>query len=144
MRANRKTRTYLLGLAAILTCATATAQDVIIVTYKGVSVSQISASQLRDIFTGSRSRFEDGTRANPVVLKGGPAHEVFLHKHIGDAPDEFRMRWRKAVFIGQGSMPKEFTSEAALLDYVAVTPGAIGYVSRVSSEDSVKVLVVFP
>jgi ABC-type phosphate transport system substrate-binding protein len=143
MRANRKTRAYLLGLAAILTCATARAQDVIIVTCKDTTVSQITASQLRDIFTGTRSRFDDGTRAIPVVLKGGPAHEVFLRKHIGEAPDEFRTRWRKAVFIGQGSMPKEFTSEAALLDYIAVTPGAIGYVSRVG-QDSVKVLTVSP
>ena len=52
------------------------------------------------------------------------------------------MRWRKAVFTGQGAMLKELSSESALLDYVAATPGAIGYVSRVSSPDSVKVLTV--
>jgi ABC-type phosphate transport system substrate-binding protein len=143
MRANHKTRAYLLGLAAILTCATARAQDVFIVTCKDTTVSQITASQLRDIFTGTRSRFDDGTRAIPVLLKGGPAHEVFLNKHVGDSPEEFRSRWRKAVFTGQGSMLKEFASEAALLDYIAVTPGAIGYVSR-ASQDSVKVLTVSP
>jgi hypothetical protein len=51
-----------------------------------------------------------------VTLKGGPVNEVFLHHHIRDNPEEFRTRWRKAVFTGQGSMPKEFGSEAALLD----------------------------
>jgi hypothetical protein len=39
-------------------------------------------------------------------------------------------------------MLKEFGTEAALLDYVAATPGAIGYVSRVPDSDSVKVLTV--
>ena len=46
------------------------------------------------------------------------------------------------MFTGQGSMPKEFGSEADLLDYVEATPGAIGYVSRVNEKNSVKVLRV--
>jgi hypothetical protein len=39
-------------------------------------------------------------------------------------------------------MPKEFNSEGALLEYVAQTPGAIGYVSRVSEGGSVTVRVL--
>jgi len=114
-----------------------------VVANKGMSASQISSSELRDIFTGVRSRLGDGTRAVPVILKGGPAHEVFLNNYIGESPDEFRTRWRKAVFTGQGAMLKEFASEAALLDYVAATPNSLGYVSRVSREDGVKVLTVW-
>jgi ABC-type phosphate transport system substrate-binding protein len=156
MRTANKTRAYILGLGVMLSCIAARAQqaviigntgiDVVVVVNKGVAISEISSAELRDIFTGARSRFDDGTRAIPVVLKGGPAHEVFLHKHVGEEPDEFRSRWRKAVFTGQGSMPKEFTSESALLEYVAQTPGAIGYVSRVNEGGSphVKVLNVSP
>lgn len=143
MTTTRKTRAYLLGLALILAAAATRAQDVVIVANRGVSISQISSMQLRDIFTGVRSRLDDGSRAIPVLLKGGPAHEVFLRNHVGDNPEEFRTRWRKAVFTGQGSMPREFASESALLDYVAATPGAIGYVSRVSNPSDVKVLIVF-
>jgi hypothetical protein len=40
-------------------------------------------------------------------------------------------------------MPKEFASESDLLAYVAATRGAIGYVSRVSNDSDVKVLIVF-
>jgi len=154
MRAASILRTRFLGLNVILACALTQGQqgmlittneiDVLIVVNKGAAVSKISAAQLRDIFTGATSRLDDGTRAVPVLLKGGPAHEVFLRKHVGEQPEEFRTRWRKAVFTGQGSMPKEFDSEAALLEYVARTPGAIGYVSRVSGDGSVKVLAVLP
>jgi hypothetical protein len=155
MRTANKTRAYILGLSVMLSCIVARAQqaviigrdiDVLVVANKGVAVSAISPAELRDIFTGIRSRFDDGTRAIPVLLKGGAAHEVFLHKHVGEEPDEFRSRWRKAVFTGQGSMPKEFNSEGALLEYVAQTPGAIGYVSRVNESGSphVKVLNVSP
>ena len=141
MRRIAKASAYILGLGVILTSTAASAQDVVIVANRSI-VSRITSSQLRDVFTGARSRLSDGTLAIPVVLKGGPAHEVFLRNHLGQGPLEFRTLWRKAVFTGQGSMPKEFDSEAALLDYVAVTPGAIGYVSRVRATDDVQVLTV--
>jgi hypothetical protein len=139
-----KARAYVLGFGLVFVCATARAQDVVIVAYGKTTVSYISAPQLRDIFTGVRSRFADGTRAMPVMLKGGPVHEVFLAKHVGEAAQDFRALWRKAVFTGEGSMPKEFDSEADLLHYVSITPGAIGYVSRVRDGDAVKVLTVLP
>ena len=144
MRATSRVCASLLGLAAIFACASARAQDVVIVANKNVTLDTISAAQLREIFTGVRSRLSDGTRVVPVLLKGGPAHEVFLRKHVGENPEEFRTRWRKAVFTGQGAMPKEFDSEGALLDYVAKYPGAIGYVSRVDAAGKIRVLNIFP
>ena len=142
MRPLNRTLWYLLALSLFFARVSAAAQDVIIVANRQVSISTISEAQLHDIFTGARTRFGDGTRVLPVLLKGGPAHEVFVHRHLGETTDEFRVRWRKAVFTGQGSMPKECPTEAALLEYVAATPGAIGYVSRVPDRDMVKVLKV--
>ena len=135
-------RLPLLGLAMLLYSGVMRSQDVMIVVCKTSSVSQITEAQLHDIFVGSRSRFSDGTRAIPVLLKGGPVHEVFLRRHVGDTPDEYRVRWRKAVFTGQGSMPKEFASEAAMLEFISVTPGAIGYVSRIPDPGAVKVVAI--
>jgi hypothetical protein len=37
-------------------------------------------------------------------------------------------------------MPKAFDSESDLIKYVASTPGALGYVSRISTHDDVKSL----
>jgi ABC-type phosphate transport system substrate-binding protein len=140
MRSKRTTRGSI--LLVLFGCAALWAQDVTIIANKGVAASQITEAQLHDIFTGARSRFADGSRAIPVVLKGGPVHEVFLKNHVSDSPDEFRTRWRKMVFTGEGAMVKEFGSEAALLEYVAATPGAIGYVSRLPDGSAVKVLQV--
>jgi hypothetical protein len=67
------------GMAIILFSTLLRAQDVLIVVNRVSSVSQITEAQMRDIFTGTRSRFDDGSRAIPVTLKGGPVHEVFLH-----------------------------------------------------------------
>jgi hypothetical protein len=80
----------------------------------------------------------------PVTLKGGPVHEVFLRNYVGEDPEEFRSQWRKVVFTGEGAMPKAFDSESALIEYVADTPGAVGYVSRISSQGGVRILVPVP
>ncbi len=109
---------------------------------KGVRISEITDADLRAIFTGEKTRFADGSHAVPVTLKGGAVHEVFLRNHLNESPDEFRVHWRKAVFTGQGAMPKTFASESALLEYVAATPGALGYVSRTSPQDNVKSITV--
>ena len=135
-------RMNFLWAALALACTGAQAQDVMIVANRESSVSQVTADELREIFTGVRSKFHNGKRALPVVLKGGPAHEVFLRNYIGEDADEFRTGWRKAAFTGQGAMPREFASEAALLVYVAATPGAVGYVSRVSEKDEVMPVIV--
>jgi hypothetical protein len=112
-----------------------------LVANEGVRISEITNADLRAIFMGTKTRFADGSHAVPVTLKGGPAHEVFLKNHVSETPEEFRSQWRKVVFTGQGAMPKAFDSESALLDYVAATPGTVGYVSRIPSQEGVKSLV---
>src|SRR6202162_2186049 len=135
-----KTR-WLILLMAFIPCASAAwAQDVILVANKNVHITEIKNSDLRAIFRGEKTRFADGSHAVPVTLKGGPAHEVFLKNHVGEGPEEFRSQWRKVVFTGQGAMPKAFDSASALIEYVAATPGAVGYVSRISLQNRVKLL----
>ena len=135
-----KTRCLILLLGSLSAWSAARAQDVVLVANKKVQISEITDSDLRAIFTGKKTRFADGSHAVPVTLKGGAAHEVFLKNHLGEGPEEFRAQWRKLVFTGQGAMPISFNSESELLEYVAVTPGAVGYASRVSDRDQVKSL----
>jgi hypothetical protein len=135
-----KARCLILLLGSLGSWSAARAQDVVLVVNKSVQISEISNADLRAIFMGTRTRFADGSHAVPVTLKGGPAHEVFLKNHVGEGPEEFRSQWRKVVFTGQGAMPKAFDSESALIEYVADTPGAVGYVSRISSQNRVKLL----
>ena len=142
MRAMSTIRWFVLLLGLFGCCSAAQAQDVLLVVSNNSQISEISASDVRAIFTGTKTRFADGSHATPVTLKGGPAQEVFLRNYVGERPDEFRAQWRKAVFTGQGAMPRAFDSEAALIEFVAATPGALGYVSHISPNDKVKLLPI--
>src|SRR6202161_3612260 len=133
-----KARFLILLLASLGSWSAARAQDVVLVANKSVKISEITYADLRAIFLGTKTRFADGSHAVPVTLKGGAVHEVFLKNYVGEGPEEFRSQWRKLVFTGQGAMPRAFDSESALIEYVAATPGAVGYASRISLQDQVK------
>ena len=132
----------LLVLLSVWMLGTAVAGELAIVANKSVKASEISADDLRDVFNGRKANLSDGTRVTPVTLKQGAAHAAFLRDLAGKNDAAFRATWRSLVFSGQAAMPKAFDSEAALLDYVAATPGTIGYVSKGTQNDGVKHLAV--
>ena len=72
----------------------------------------------------------------------GAVHETFCKDYIGKTPQQFDSYWKKLTFTGQGTPPKKMESDAAMIDYVAKTKGAIGYVSAGAATEGVKVLQV--
>ncbi len=132
----------LLSVALFFLLGVSAGQAQVIIANSNVKISAISKADLKEIFIGASSNFSDGTRAVPVTLKDGAAHEAFLRSYIGKSEAAFRASWRSIVFAGQGTMPRAFESESALIDYVASAPGAIGYVTAPVSREKVKTLSV--
>lgn len=137
----KKSILFSLFFCLFLGCGITKAQDVVVVANKSVKASEVSGDEIRDVFSGDKSSFKDGSHVVPVTLKSGPAHEAFLKKFLGKSDSAFRAAWRSLVFTGQGTMPKTFDTETALLEYVAATPGAVGYVAK-DPGDAVKKLSV--
>jgi len=138
----KKTHLAFLISALVLCCTFAKAQDVVVVANSGVKAGEVSSDDVRDVFTGAKSSLKDGSRVTPVTLKNGAGHDAFLKRYVGKSDSAFRAGWRSLVFTGQAAMPKTFDSESALVEYVASTPGAIGYVSKDTDHEKVKTLAV--
>jgi ABC-type phosphate transport system substrate-binding protein len=132
---------FLLVAASSLIPPLARAQVIVIANAK-VKVAAISRSELRDVFTGATTSLKDGTQIAPVLLKQGTTHDSFLSSYLGKNDGTLRMVWRNLVFSGQANMPKSMESEAALVEYVAHTSGAIGYISKTTPHDDVKILAI--
>ena len=137
-----KKRVLLLLLSAVVAifCRTAQAQ-VIIIANPSVKATEVSASDLRDIFDGASTSLK-GSAAVPVLLKQGAAHDEFLARYIGKSDSAFRASWRSMIFSGQGAMPWTLDSESAVIEYVEHTPGAIAYISKSTPHAGVKTLTV--
>jgi len=119
-----------------------TAPSVVVVANVSVTGSAISQDELQEVFLGTRHSLANGSRVIPVLLKSGSAHELFLKSYLGKSIEGFRTWWLRYVFTGQGLLPKTFASEAELIDYVARTKGAVGYVTPASVRGNVKCLAV--
>ena len=131
----------LFGSLIPLLCTHAHAQLVVIAN-SNVAATSVSRAELRDVFTGASSSLSGGAQVTPVLLKQGEVHDEFLSLYIGKSDSAFRAGWRSVLFSGQGIMPKSLDSDAAVVEYVAHTPGAIGYIGKTTSHDGVKILAV--
>lgn len=116
--------------------------QVAVIANPSVRESTVSKAEVSDVFTGAASSLKNGSRVTPVLLKSGVVNAEFLNEFVGKSDAAFRASWRALVFSGQGAMPKSIDSEAAIVDYVATTPGAIGYISKSTPHDRVKTLTV--
>jgi ABC-type phosphate transport system substrate-binding protein len=132
---------FLLAAVSSIFAVHAQAQAIIIAN-PSVKSADVSKNDLRDVFTGAASSLKDGSKVTPVLLKSGGVHDEFLSEFIGKNDTAFRASWRSLVFSGQASMPKSLDSEAAIVDYVAHNPGAIGYIGKATPHEGVKVLAV--
>lgn len=138
---NKRIVALLFGLLIPVLCTRADAQVVVIVN-PGVAATSVSKAELRDVFTGASSSLKGGVQVTPVLLKQGAVNDEFLRLYIGKSDTGFRAGWRSILFSGQGVIPKTLDSEAAVVEYVAHTPGAIGYIGSSTPHEGVKILGV--
>jgi len=127
--------------AGILSVTVAHAQ-VIVIANPAIKTSDVSKADLHEVFSGSASSFKEGGHVTPILLKSGTANDEFLAAYIGKSDSAFRASWRSLVFSGQATMPKTLDTDAAVVDYVAHTPGAVAYISKSAPHEGVKVLAV--
>jgi hypothetical protein len=130
--------TALLGLAA---ASPAAAAEFKLVANPSVKASKISTDDLKSVFLATKTALPDGSQVEPVLVKTGAAHEAFL-KDLGKTDSALSTYYRSLVFTGKGLMPKICASEAEVIDYVAKTKGAIGYVSAGANAPGTKTLDV--
>ena len=69
-------------------------------------------------------------------------HQQFSKGILNVFPYQLRSAWDRLVFSGIGQAPVKVSSIEEMLDKVANTPGAIGYLWRTNVDDSVNVLQV--
>ena len=129
----------LLGAASIF--AVRAQAQVIVIANPSVRATEVSKSDLKDVFTGASTSL-GGANVVPILLKGGTTHEAFLQAYIGKNDTAYRAGWRSLVFSGQASMPKSLDTDAAVVEFVAHNAGAVGYIGKATPHEGVKVLVV--
>jgi ABC-type phosphate transport system substrate-binding protein len=128
--------------AALCLGAVVRAEDGVFVVNRDTKVTSLSAENARNILLGNSVRFDDGTAVRLVVQTAGPVHEEIIRDFTRRSTDQFEKYWKKQVFTGKGIMPTQCASDAEVIDYVARTPGAFGYVAKSSVTNAVAEVVI--
>jgi hypothetical protein len=133
---------FVAAAALLFATVSVRAADVKIIANDSVQASSVSADDLKRVFLLTRNSLEDGSHAEPVLLKGGAAHEAFLREYLGKTDSALQTYYRSLVFTGKASMPKTVGSDAEVVAFVLKTKGAIGYVSGSAIAPGTKTLDV--
>jgi hypothetical protein len=131
---------FLLAASASIIATSAHAQ-IIVIANSSVKVSDVSKSDLVDVFTGSSTSLK-GSRVAPVLMMESVHHELFLRMYIAKSDGPFRSGWRSLVLSGQAAMPKSLPNDSAVVEFVKSNQGAIGYIDNGTPHDGVNVIAI--
>ena len=130
---------FLIVLAG--TIGNAWAEEYMLVCNPAVRQSQLEPAVVKRIFLGKQTRWEDGSPIRFVLLKGKRG-DAFLKQYIHKNEAQYRKFWKKKLFTGKGSMPPFLRKPSEVVQYVAMTKGALGFVPEGTRSDGVKILSV--
>jgi hypothetical protein len=114
--------------------------SLVIIGNRTLPFDTITKKDLVDIFKQKKTMWENNEKLHVVLLEGGEAHKLFLKTYLGKTPIQYTLYWKKLVFTGKGSIPLTFRSEKTLMKHVALTGGAIGYISNRIKPHRVKII----
>jgi ABC-type phosphate transport system substrate-binding protein len=134
----------------ILTLITATllipdivlAGDIIVICNKSVAESTVGKQDLKNIYMGKKTTWNDNKKIVFVVQDNSNVNEQFLSTYINKSSAQYSSYWKEKVFTGQGTPPKSLASDKEIIQFVTQTDGAIGYVSSGDGLDNLKKLTI--
>jgi len=129
-------------VTAILIPVISMAGSVVLIGNPSVPASALNKYDVKSIFLGDMSAWDDGSEIIIVVQKDSTAHKTFLRNYINKTPIQFKNYWKKQVFTGKGFAPPSRDGDKEIIDFVTQTKGAIGYVSSDSGLENVKIIKV--
>ncbi len=101
-----------------------------VIVNRSVVIDSIKRSDLKKIFLGKKTLWENDDSIVPVIIGEKDIHNVFVRKIVKKTPSQFAIYWKRMVFTGRAKNLKTLKDEQAVLNYVTVTKGAVGYISK--------------
>lgn len=130
-------------LAATLLFAASSVFAELVVVVNPANANVLDSKQVQRIFLGKDKKFADGTETIAVNQEASTQiRQDFDQVILGRSSSQVSAYWSKLVFTGKGIPPKELADDAAVIALVAKNPSVIGYISKASVTDAVKIVAM--
>lgn len=107
--------------------------SVYVVAHTSANIAKLSSAQLRKIISMRQTVWPNG---QPIVVyildPQSPVHQRLCKNYLKMFPYQIERLWEKLAYSGLGEKPIVVENEQEMLELIANTPGAIGYVSNSS------------
>lgn len=114
-----------------------------VIVHPGVQDQILTVNLARAMFGMRQAQWPDGTPVRVFVMpEQYSLHINFCREVLNIYPYQLRQSWNRLVYSGTGQAPIEVASEQEMVQKVSVTPGAIGYINKVISNDPVRPMSV--
>ncbi len=105
--------------------------------------TKIERKTLRAAFSMTLQVWPSGRPVTVFVFHDDdPLHQQFCRKVLGVLPYTLRRNWDRLLFSGVAQAPIAVDTPQEMLYRVAATPGAIGYIEKELSNDSVSIVEI--
>jgi phosphate transport system substrate-binding protein len=118
--------------------------DLAVVVNKANSAGNLTKSQLRKLVLGEQGSWPGGAKVTVVLRNpGSPERTGVLKVVCRMSEDDYTQHSMHSDFTGEAtSPPRILSSNAAVRQFIASSPGAIGFLPLKEVNDSVKVVSV--
>lgn len=128
-----------IGLVALCAAGALQAEPVFIAN-SDAGQTALTAEEVESILTGKLTKWKAGSNITLILQTEGATHDEVCRTHGKRTADQLEKHWKKLVFTGKGRAPVTAKSDAEVMELVAKTPGALGYVERANVGAGVIVL----
>lgn len=112
-----------------------------VIVHVSANVEQLTTSQLRRIYSKRKLRWDNDLPIVVFVLPNQhPLHQKFSLDILHIFPYQLDRIWNKLTYSGIGTAPIVVPTPKELLNAVAHTPGAIGYVDDVDQNAAINII----
>lgn len=123
--------------------AHAAERQVVLIAHPQVANTSLTRDTTRAIFAMRQRSWPDGQAVRVFVLPNNhPVHARFAKERLTVYPHQLQLAWDRMVFSGTGQAPSQVDSQIEMLERVATTPGALGYLEREYLDDRVQVITM--
>jgi len=119
------------------------AEPISVIANSSVTFEQLKLKDLRSIYTMKKRLWAEGEPVSVFVYSGDNSiHKAFCRELLKVFPRQLESVWYRLVYSGTGASPIRVNSEAEMLERVANTPGAIGYLQSESLNEKTKIITI--
>lgn len=116
--------------------------EVSVIGNKNITVDSVTLKQAKKLWLGKLKKLSGAGKISVVdQTVGNAARTEFYRKVVKKKPNQLKAYWAKVIFTGKAFPPEKLIDDAAVLEWVANTPGALGYVDSAAVNGSVKLLL---